>query len=186
MGIRTPGEKTAYEVQTLEAAASRIFQNKIVQFERTCLEDILNKMFEVARRNMDGVDLIRTIDDDLGVVGFMEITKEDITASGQFVPVGARHFAAQATLVQNITNFYASPVGQDPAVKAHLSGKRIAKLFEEFLGIDEFELVRDNIRISEETETASMAQEAHMQLQEREMTPTEPELPPEVEAAMKG
>src|SRR5258705_1355205 len=33
MGFRSPGEKTKYEVQRLENAASRIFQNKINQFE---------------------------------------------------------------------------------------------------------------------------------------------------------
>ena len=33
MGIRTPGEKTAFEVQRLDAAASRTFQHKINAFE---------------------------------------------------------------------------------------------------------------------------------------------------------
>jgi len=35
MGIRTPGEKTAFEVQTLENAAGRIFQEKVNNFEAT-------------------------------------------------------------------------------------------------------------------------------------------------------
>ena len=186
MGIRTQGEKTAYEVQTLEQAASRIFQNKITHFEIECIEDVLNKMFESARRNMDGADLIRVIDNDLGVVQFMEITKNDITASGQLRPIGARHFSAQATVVQNISNFYQSAVGQDPSVRAHISGKAIAQLFEEFLGLERFQLFQENIRIQEDAESQSLIQEAQMQLQERELTPTEPQLPPEVEAAMRG
>src|SRR6266576_2036692 len=33
MGFRTPGEKTKYEVQRLENASARVFQNKIKQFE---------------------------------------------------------------------------------------------------------------------------------------------------------
>jgi len=147
---------------------------------------VLNKMFESARRNMDGADLIRVIDNDLGVVQFMEITKNDITASGQLRPIGARHFSAQATVVQNISNFYQSAVGQDPSVRAHISGKAIAQLFEEFLGLERFQLFQENIRIQEDAESQSLIQEAQMQLQERELTPTEPQLPPEVEAAMRG
>src|SRR5690606_28387956 len=49
MGFRTPGEKTAYEVQRLENAAARIFQAKIVQFEEQILEPLLNAMLELAR-----------------------------------------------------------------------------------------------------------------------------------------
>jgi hypothetical protein len=44
MGIRTPGEKTKYEVQTLENAAGRIFQSKVSWFERNILEPLLNGM----------------------------------------------------------------------------------------------------------------------------------------------
>jgi len=41
MGIRTPGEKTAFEVQSLDNAAGRIFQEKTVNFELNCLEPAL-------------------------------------------------------------------------------------------------------------------------------------------------
>jgi hypothetical protein len=47
-------------------------------------------------------------------------------------------------------------------------------------------LFQENVRIQEDAESQSLIQEVQMQLQEREMTPTEPQLPPEVEAAMKG
>ena len=47
MGIRTAGEKTAFEVQTLQNASSRIFEHKTAHFERVFLEPILNAMFEV-------------------------------------------------------------------------------------------------------------------------------------------
>lgn len=173
MGIRTPGEKTAYEVQSLEQAASRIFQNKITHFEIECIEDALNKMFEVAKRNMDGTDLVRVIDDDIGVIEFMEITKDDITAAGKLRPIGARHFSAQATAIQNLSNFYQSAVGQDPAVRAHISGKAVAKLIEEYLGLEKFALYQENVRVFEEVETQSLVQEATAQLQETAATPTE-------------
>jgi len=175
-------EKTAYEVQSLEQAASRIFQNKITHFEVECIEDILNKMFEVSKRNMDGADLVRVLDDDLGVLKFMEITKDDITASGKIRPMGARHFAAQATTIQNLTAFYQSAIGQDPSVRTHISGKAVAKLLEEYLGLDKFALFQDNVRVFEDAETMSLAQQSQKQLQEEYMV--DPNLTADEEAAV--
>ncbi|WP_201773188.1 hypothetical protein, partial [Vibrio cholerae] len=47
MGIRTPGEKTAFEVQQLQNAAGRIFQEKIINFEVMLMEKVLNAMLEI-------------------------------------------------------------------------------------------------------------------------------------------
>lgn len=179
MGIRTPGEKTAYEVQTLEMAASRIFQNKITQFEILLVEPALNRMLEMARRNMDGSDLIRVMDNDLGVVDFLSITKEDITASGKLRPVGARHFAAQATMIQNMLGLVSSPLWSDPGVRTHFSGKAIGKMVEELLGLEKFSLYSENAAVFESFETQQLASQAQEELAVTDMTPPEPEPGPE-------
>jgi hypothetical protein len=83
MGIRSPGEKTAFEVQRLDDKASRIFQEKINQFEVFIIEPLLNDMLELARRNLNYRDKIRVLDDDIGVARFMDITREDISAIGK-------------------------------------------------------------------------------------------------------
>lgn len=173
MGIRTPGEKTAFEVQTLEMAASRIFQNKITHFEINLVEPALNRMLELARRNLDGSDLVRVMDDDIGVMQFLSITKSDITASGKLRPIGARHFAAQATMVQNLMGIVNTPLWADPGIRAHISGKGVAKLLEELLGLDRFKLVQDNVQVFETAETANLNSQAQEDLQVADATPTE-------------
>lgn len=173
MGIRTPGEKTAFEVQTLEMAASRIFQNKIQYFEVNILEPALNSMLELARRNLDGADVIRVMDDDLGVETFLQITKQDITASGKLRPVGARHFAQQATLVQNLMGIVNSNIWQDQGIRAHISGKKIAKLMEELLSLDRFQLTADNVQVMESSETAQLVHQAGEDLANANATPVE-------------
>src|SRR6185295_2026974 len=110
MGFRTPGEKTKYEVQRLENAASRVFQNKIKQFEEQIVERILNAMLELARRNLTGVLTIKVFDDDLKAATFKALTVEDITGIGRIKPVAARHFAEQAELIQNLTSLSQSPL----------------------------------------------------------------------------
>lgn len=151
MGIRSPGEKTAYEVQRLENAASRIFQNKIAQFEEQILEPLLNAMLELARRKMP-TTTVRVFDDEFNVAAFMSLTSEDVAGAGRFRPVGARHFAEVAERVQNVNNFYASGIGADPQVRAHITSIGIAQLFEELLDLQEYKLVSPYIRMTEEAE----------------------------------
>ena len=166
MGIRTPGEKTAFEVQSLQNSASRIFEHKTAHFERTFLEPILNAMLEVARRNMNMSDTIRVLDDATGAVLFRSITKDDITAKGKIVPVGARHFAERARRVQNLTQLYQLKLA-DPTIAPHLSGKEMAKIMAEELG--EPRLFGENISVIEQLETQQTVQEAEMVNQEQLM-----------------
>lgn len=159
MGIRTPGEKTAFEVQALDNAAGRVFQNKVSHFENVFIEPILNQMLEAARRNIDVTDVVRVMDDDFGVVEFLTITKEDIQASGKLVPMGARHYARQNQITSNLFNLANSALYQDPAVQVHLSGVKIAELVEELLELDRFDLSRPNIRVVENQQTQALAQQ---------------------------
>lgn len=169
MGIRTPGEKTAFEVQTLQNAAGRIFQHKAGKFEKEFIEPILNAMLESGRRNMDQGDLVRVLDTETGALIFTTITKDDITAKGKIVPVGARHFAERAQRVQNITQML--QLKQDPTIGAHLSGKRIAALIAYELG--EQELFGENIAVQEQLETQRQMQDAEAQNQEELMVAAE-------------
>jgi hypothetical protein len=173
MGIRTPGEKTAYEVQALENAAGRIFQTKIRQFEAQFLEPLLNEMLEVARRNIDTAEVIRVIDDDLGVTEFLTLTPEDITAKGHLVPKGARHFAERANRIQTITSFTASPVYQDQEVAQHISSVQLAEMFVDLLDIQNDKLVRPYVRIAERAEAAKAMQAAEKEVMENAATTPE-------------
>ncbi len=166
MGFRTPGEKTAFEVQILENGSNRIFLNKTSYFEEMFMEPLLNSMLEMARRNMVPSELIRVVDDQTGAVEFMNITREDIVARGKIRPIGARHFARNANLIQNLTQLSQTPIGQDPAVNAHISGKKMAKLLENLLELERFGLVQDNIRIVEMFETERLKGAAQQKLME--------------------
>ena len=175
MGVRTAGEKTAFEVQRLENAASRIFQEKITNLEIELLEPALNDMLETARRNMDAVDIVRVLDDAVGVDKFVKITKEDITASGVLRPIGARHFAAQAQLLQNVTNIFNSPI--QAVVAPHLSGLSLAKLLEDILGLSRYSLFKPNVAVFEQQETMRLSKQANEDLQVED-TVADPQSPP--------
>lgn len=174
VGFRTPGEKTAYEVQVLENGANRVFLNKISYFEEMFLEPLLNDMLELARRNMSDADVIRVLDEETQAVTFKSITKEDITARGKIRPIGARHFAQNANILQNMTQFAGSPLGQNPLVTGHFSGKRIAQAVESLLGLEKYKLFQPNIGLYEQAEMRQIAaslDQTHMEEQTVGMDP---------------
>lgn len=164
MGIRTPGEKTKYEVQTLENAAGRIFQSKVSWFERNILEPLLNGMLAEAIRNFEGVERIRAVDEQYNTESFVEITKDDLMAEGKIYPVGARHFADQARFVQELTQTIAA-VQSIPGVAAHMSGKAIAKALEENLGWQNYKIVQDNASVFEAAETQRLMNQVSEDIQ---------------------
>ncbi len=171
MGFRTPGEKTKYEVQRLENAASRIFQSKIGQFEEDIIEPGLNAKLELARRNLSSVQSIPVFNDEFNITTFAELTAHDITGAGRIKPLAARHFAEKAETIQNITNFFASPIGQDPGVKVHWSALKISKVMEDLLDLQDYELVQKNIRLSEEADAKREAMTHEQQVQMEATTP---------------
>jgi len=171
MGFRTPGEKTKYEVQRLENAASRIFQHKILQFEGL-LEHCLNAMLELARRKLPDILSIPVFDDEFKMTTFMDLTPPDITGVGRIRPLAAKHFAEKAEIVQNLTSFFASPLGQDPTITMHFSGVKIASLLENVLDLSDFNVVQPYIRIAEEAEATKLASSAQQQIAMETQTPS--------------
>lgn len=159
LGFRTPGEKTAYEVQTLDNAASRIFNLRIAQFEDFHLEPLLNDYLECARRNLEGTDLVRIVKED-GIVEFMKITKEDITAQGRLRPVGSRHAATRAKAVQGAAQFLNSRLAMDRRVAQHISGKAVAQMMQDALELDRYGIFQENIMSVELAEIAMQDQVA--------------------------
>lgn len=172
MGFRTPGEKTAFEVQRLENAAGRIFQNKIAQFEEEFVEPLLNAMLEMAARKLDGNTIIRIFDDDNKIEVFRTLSASDITGQGRVRPVAARHFAERAERIQNITNFMGSALGTDPEIRRHFSSIRLARMVEDLLDLDSYEVVAENVRILEQQEAEQLSNVTQQQSMEHAMTPS--------------
>jgi hypothetical protein len=179
MGIRTPGEKTKYEVQSLENAAGRIFQSKVSWFERNILEPLLNGMLAESIRNFEGVERIRTVDEDYGTEAFVEVTKSDLTAAGKIYPIGARHFGEQARFIQELNQTIMAVQGI-PTVAAHISGKAIAKALEENLGWQNYKIVQDNAMIFEQAETQRLMNQVSEDIQTEAAVSPEGEMPEEM------
>jgi len=152
MGIRSPGEKTAFEVDQLSTAAGKIFQQKITHFETELLEPLLNKMLESAQRNLDVADTIRIADTDIGAVLFQEVTAMDIMANGKIRPVGARHFSKQSQDLRNLSDVFNTAVGQ--MIAPHTSAVELTKFIDDTLGLKGYNIFSPDAALKEQEKTA--------------------------------
>lgn len=173
MGVRSPGEKTAFEVQTLDNAAGRIFQEKAKNFEINMIEPCLNDMLEQSRRFMDATEVIRVVDNSIGVQKFKSITKEDITASGVLRPVGARHFSQQATELQNILGIANTPIWQ--LVLPHTSGIALTEFINDVTNVRAYNIFSPNVAVTEQAETQGLMDQVGEELEVQAQTPADPE-----------
>jgi len=178
MGVRTPGEKTATEVNGLFTAAARIFQEKTTNFEINLMEPNLNDQLEISVRNFDGSDVIRTMDNSLGVTEFATITVGDITASGVLRPVGARHFGQTAQEVQNLLGIANSPLWE--LVRPHTSGIAMTQFIDDVTNLAGYNIFRSNVAVEEAKETQSLMNQGGEDLMtEASMPAPTNTLPPE-------
>jgi len=172
MGIRSPGEKTAFEVQRLENAWSRLYASKTAQFEEQGVERWLNAMLELSRRNLSGVQEVSVFDDELKFQAFVSLTPADLVGTGTVRPIAARNFAEKAEMIQNLTQLYATGVAQDQAVMVHFSGWEFARMLEYGLNLEQYKIVQQNVRIVEQADTQRLANTTQEQVQMEAQTPS--------------
>lgn len=165
VGIRTPGEKTAFEVDALLTRANRVFEYQTNIFS-DFLEQLINAELEEAKKNLSGSDVISIVNKDYGVEQFVKITREDLRSNGKVVPIGARDSARKARLSQQLSQFYQTGLA-DPEVLQHFPSKRIAEMWSELL---DFETLYEPYgRIPEQLEAQRMTMAAQDMLQEESM-----------------
>lgn len=168
MGIRTPGEKTKFEVQVLDRATNRTFIHAVTHFEKTGLDAILNDMLELARRNMDAAESIRMDSDTFSAAVFKQINREDLSSKGTIKARGASRFAESANKLQELIQTI-TIAEQSPSMRSHLSGKKALKSLLELAGFDNVpELTNDNIGVIEQVETQQTAQAAQQAVAEEQ------------------
>lgn len=165
MGFRTPGEKTAFEVNVLQQGADRMFQDKLNAIEEDVIEPQLNISFEMTIRNLDVADVGRVFNDDTRALELTKISREDVVADGILRPVGAKHFAARNKRVQEMQNFLA--LSQNPTIAPHISGYRAAIAFEEELGFEKYNLVEQDVAVKEQAQTQMVGQRLQQQAQQQ-------------------
>ena len=130
-GFKTPGEQTKFEVSERINGSARLFQNRIKKFEREVIEPTVNAELELAKVHLDRNLQILTSRQEGDI--FEEITPDLIKNKGTLIARGAQHYAQQARMVQELSNFM-GVTASDPEIRMHFPPKKIAQAFNSLLG----------------------------------------------------
>ena len=173
-GFRTPGEKTATEVQSLNEGAFRGFINKAEQFEINLLEPMVRDEIEVGRENITSALQVAT-DTEEGFSVFMQVTAEDLKSNGVLVPYGARRFKREVQQMAMLQQLGNSNLGQ--LVAQHIDSWNLAKTIERLGGFDKYQFFSKFAVIEEQSEAQKLQMTAEeSQLEEVMMRQEEDEL----------
>lgn len=157
MGFRTPGEKTAFEVQNLLQGGFRIFQQKATRFEINFLEKVLNGMFEVAKRTMSSAEVVRVFYDTEKAQIFQDISPKDIQVNGRIKPVGARHFAEKVTTFNNIQAVFGNQAIMQLTMK-HIDSFNLVRFIENAFNLADSRIFVKDRQYFEQAEDAQLQQ----------------------------
>jgi len=169
MGFRTPGEKTAFEVQTLVAGANKVFMHKAERFEREFLIPLLESMLEMSRRFMTGSEIVTYGYPEIGGNVNVEVTREMLNIDGNLKAFGSSRFAKQAKAAQELLQLLTFK--QIPDIGIHLSGKRIAQKISQ--AVDDPDLFVEHAGVVEQAEIQKTAMDVEADMMEEMQVRTE-------------
>ena len=163
-GIRTPGEKTAFEVSMLDQNATMMFVDKARVFERM-LETMLKETFELMLINFDIEEYMEIFGEDSEADALTALSMENTLARGEFTAIGARHWTRRNRETLEMQQFMQGPL-QDPKVRAHVDGSKLASFWERKLNIEDEGIVEEYAGVIEDVRLQAIAQEEAQSIQE--------------------
>ncbi len=166
-GFRSPGEKTAFEVNSMLQSAGRIFQHRLHYFEEEFLERVYNAELEQAKKYLNKADLIRIYDTDEDIVMFEQILPEDLNIFGKLIPTGARGYVRKQQLSQNLMSLQNALAG-DQMLGTHFPSVRLAEAWTELLDIKDLGVLEPWGRIREQAEGAQKTMIAQKSVQQQQ------------------
>lgn len=163
-GIRTPGEKTAFEVSKLDQNATMMFVDKARVFERM-LETMLKETFELMLLNFNIEEYMEIFGEDAEAEALAALAMENTLARGEFVAIGARHWTRRNRETLEMQQFMQGPL-QDPKVRAHVDGSKLASFWERKLNIEDERIVEEYAGVIEDVRLQAIAQEEAESIQQ--------------------
>lgn len=163
-GVRSPGEKTAFEVNTLDSNSSKMFIDKVRNFE-LMMERVLKEFFELLLLNFDNEDYALIFDDLEGRQKLQTLSETDVQARGEFVALGSRHWERRKRLVAEMQNYMQGPF-QDPKIRMHTSGQKLAEALEKILKWDDNTIIEPFAGVKEDVHAQAIAAAEQQGLQQ--------------------
>ena len=166
LGLRTPGEKTMFEVNQLMTAATRIFQRQIRKFEQEIFEPMINAIFQQYIQEKAGQTIqIKTWDSVDNVYRFEEISVDAINNMGKIKVIGSTTYQDRTQIAQALQMLGQNPLFMDEVVRNNFSPTVLGQVFSFVTGLDRFpDLFKKDERLYEITDQQKLVEELSQQV----------------------
>ena len=146
-GFRTPGEKTAFEVDQLLSHADQHFAEKLLQFESEFIEPLLNLLLELTVRNLTDYEMKSIPEEDME--GWSTLSPSDLKQDGRLYPIGSKHFKHRETRLQKLQQLFTLGAQMAPS---HIKPYNALKTIEEESSLEDYGLVSFGGGLEEQAE----------------------------------
>lgn len=172
-GFRTPGEKTAFEVDQLMGNADGFFEDKLMAFEQDVLEPLLNQMLEVNLNTLTSEEIAAVFPEEILAPSeeVVEQLKEALN-EGRFYVTGSKHYKARQRKVQEIQNLLQIGLASEQTIP-HVSIFAALKALEKEIGIEEEGIISFGAAIEESAGLQMKQQEVEQQMAQLQQTQPE-------------
>ena len=166
LGLRTPGEKTMFEVDQLMTAATRIFQRQIRKFELEVFEPLINALLQLYLRKKAGQTIqVKVWDADAEVYRFQDVEVDTINNLGRVKVIGSTTYQDRTQIAQALQMLGQNPLFLDEVVRNNFSPSTLGQIFSFVSGLDRFpDLFRKDQRLFEITEQQKLVEQLAQQV----------------------
>ena len=166
LGLRTPGEKTMFEVDQLMTAATRIFQRQIRKFEQEIFEPLINSLLQLYLQKKSGQTVqVKVWDSENEVYRFEDVTIDDINNLGRVKVIGSTTYQDRTQIAQALQMLGQNPLFLDEVVRNNFSPVVLGQVFSFIAGLDRFpDLFKKDQRLYEITEQQKLVEKLSQQV----------------------
>lgn len=166
LGLRTPGEKTMFEVNQLMTAATRIFQRQIRKFEQEIFEPLINSLLQLYLQQKAGQTIqLKVWDSEAEIYSFKEIRVDEINNLGKVKVIGSTTYQDRTQVAQALQMLGQNPLFLDEVVRNNFSPTTLGQIFSFIAGLDRFpDLFKKNERLFEITEQQKLVERLTQQV----------------------
>jgi hypothetical protein len=175
-GVRSPGEKTKFEVDTLQSTGAERFKDLALNFERG-LELALQEAYYLMLLNWKGSEELELVNDITGEIEQVEVTQDDLIQSATIELKGAKHWDEKRRMLLELNTLANSGLGQ--MIAPHTDTFKTASTVETLLELQDAGIIEEFAGIKGQVRGEFVAQETQQQLSGQGAPQGEPTVSPD-------
>ena len=166
-GLRTPGEKTAFEVSQLNEGAQKMFLEKTKHFETTFLKHHLNNFYTMGAMYHSIKDTFRVLNDSTAVMELIPASKDDVIRDGNFKLRGSENYGRRNQILIDLRDGLGT-LYQNERTAAHIDSLAVDNMIARELDWEDYNIIKPYAGLTEQVD-GQMAMEMHQKELQEEM-----------------